>query len=286
MTQLARILNPRWWRFATQRRVVTMDARRARADRIAAHLPRAATTDVAGGAALDRDGFLMLPTVDGQKIEALRSYLESQDAYDPYRPALGEFRAPGAAPTETHVANFRDDVLVNAPHALEFANDPAVLAAVGTMLGCKPTIALLSAWWSMPSANGAEHAELFHRDIDDYRFVKLFIYLTDVDEDSGPHGFMKGSQNVERHMIAGSRIPDADVMEAFGAENLMRFTGGPGTRFLENTYGVHRGFPPKSKPRLIFQVLYTQRPVIYSPKHPLAKARDELDTFTNRLYLA
>jgi len=286
MTKLARLLNPRWWRFAAQRRVVSMAARRGHADRIAARLPRPAAVDAAGGETLARDGFLVLPTVDAHKVAALRTWLEGHDAYDPYRPELGEFRAPNAAPPETHVANFRDTLLVDAPHALELANDPAVLAAVGTMLGCKPTIALLSAWWSMPTANGAEHAELFHRDIDDYRFIKLFIYLTEVSEDSGPHGFVKGSHGVERHTVAGSRIPDAEVMESFGAENVMRFTGGPGTRFLENTYGVHRGFPPKSKPRLIFQVLYTQRPVIYSPERPLAEAREGLDPFTNRLYLA
>ena len=30
-----------------------------------------------------------------------------------------------------------------------------------------------------------------------------------------------------------------------------------GTNFLENTYGLHRGFKPKEKERLLFQVRYS-----------------------------
>jgi hypothetical protein len=146
----------------------------------------------------------------------------------------------------------------------------------------------MSAWWSLPADGTAQQAENFHRDVDDWRFVKLFCYLTDVDETCGPHVFVRGSH--KRNKLTDiRRFTDCETEATFGAENLVRFTGQAGTAFLENTYGIHRGTPPQEKPRLIFQILYSLRPVIYGPKTPLARVGangvpNGLDPFINRVY--
>ena len=120
---------------------------------------------------------------------------------------------------------------------LDIANDPNVLSIVSGFLGAKPTISLITAWWSIPHADGkAEEAELFHRDVDDIRFVKLFCYLTDVDEASGPHMFVPGSQSVDR-LTKIRRYQDSEILDAFGEDSVSTFTGKAGTAFLENTYG-------------------------------------------------
>lgn len=85
------------------------------------------------------------------------------------------------------------------------------------------------------------------------------------------------------------RYQDEEVVDAFGAEKQVRFTGQAGSSFLENTYGMHRGYPPVSKPRLILQVLYSLRPVIYGPKSPICTLGQDgvpadIDPYINRVY--
>ena len=197
---------------------------------------------------------------------------------------LAPFIGPGNAPAGTHVAFFDHEAVVGAPHALEIANAPALLETVAANLGAKPTISYMTAWWSTPAGDGtAQHAEKFHRDVDDLDFIKFFLYLTDVDEDAGPHVFIRGSHVADK-LTTIRRYDDAEVHAAFGRESEVRFTGDAGTCFLEKTYGFHRGYPPKTKPRLIFQVLYSLRETIYGPKRPVVAGGPGFDPFINRIY--
>lgn len=77
---------------------------------------------------------------------------------------------------------------------MNIANDLAVLSIVQDYLGATPTISILICW-SIPKDGVAKDAQLFHRDVSDYKFVKLFIYLTDVVEESGPHLYIKQTVN-------------------------------------------------------------------------------------------
>jgi ectoine hydroxylase-related dioxygenase (phytanoyl-CoA dioxygenase family) len=171
---------------------------------------------------------------------------------------------------------------------MDIANDPRVLLVVEGALGAKPTLAAIRVWWSTPTQSGEpEHAELFHRDVDDLRFIKLFVYLTDVDENTGPHMFVSGSHRQNR-LTAISRYGDSEVEQAFGSRNILSITGKAGTAFLENTFGVHRGVPPRQGPRLIFQPLYTLRPVIFGPPKPLCRRENfspSFDPYINRVFL-
>ncbi len=58
-------------------------------------------------------------------------------------------------------------------------------------------------WWSFPTKTASE-ADLsrasfkFHFDLDDWRMLKFFFYLSDVDADAGPHVYVRGSHNRRR----------------------------------------------------------------------------------------
>jgi hypothetical protein len=280
--------------FYTQRQIQSVPSREHKANSLARRLPvfKAASDTSAQTALLKDRGYLFLDNlVSTERLAPMRKFFSENACADPYRPELGQFIAPDSAPPQTHVAFFSNETIVRAPHALEIANDPRVLSIVSGFLGAKPTISLLTAWWSMPTKEGkAEEAERFHRDVDDIRFVKLFCYLTDVDETSGPHMFVPGSQNVDR-LTTIRRYEDSEVAEVFGADSLATFTGKAGTAFLENTYGFHRGVPPRQKPRLLFQVLYSLRNSIYGPDRPVARIGDkgipaDIDPFINRVYVS
>jgi phytanoyl-CoA dioxygenase PhyH len=279
--------------FYAQRQIRDIPSRERKADLVAQGLPafNGRNNTSAQTAELRDRGFLFIDDlISAEMLPPMRRFFSENECADPYRPQFGKFIAPGNAPPQTHVAFFPNETVIHAPHALEIANNPDVLGIVSGFLGAKPTISLLTAWWSMPSYNGAEEGERFHRDVDDIRFVKLFCYLTDVDEVSGPHMFVPGSQNVNK-LTAIRRYEDEEVAEAFGKDSLNVFTGKAGTTFLENTFGFHRGVPPSRTPRLLFQVLYTLRPSIYGPEAPVGRIGEagiaaDLDPFINRVYLA
>lgn len=287
------LTNSRDRNFYVQRWVVDLGKREKYADVLAAKAPpyQGASGDERTSG-LKSEGYCPLTNIiQPSWIPEMMDYFNGKDCFDPYRAHLGQFRGPSNAPPETHVANYSTEIVAAAPRVFAIANHPDVLAVVAATLGAKPTIALMSAWWSLPRADGKpEHAEMFHRDIDDYRFIKLFCYLTDVDETSGPHVFVRGSHRVNKHTEAERRLSDDFVAKEFGADNILRFVGPAGTTFLENTFGIHRGIPAATKPRMIFQVLYSLRPLIYSPKQPFVQSREnaelaKLDPYINRVYL-
>ena len=279
--------------FNAQRKIVDLAQRTEAARRAAARLPRAADPspecDEQALARLDADGWLPLPgLIQPEWVGEIKAYLAGRLARDPYRPELGRFRAPDEVPPQTHVSHFDNADIVRAPHLMAIANDPRVLGLVEAWMGVKPTLAALRVWWSTPTATGEpEHAELFHRDVDDLQFIKLFVYLTDVGEDTGPHIFVEGSQRIDK-LTRIARYTDEQVAEAFGEDAIRRFTGPAGTAFLENTYGMHRGLPPRAGPRLIFQPLYAQRPLIFGPKRPVISASElplKVDPYVNRVFV-
>lgn len=281
----------RYRQFYAQRKLVDLSVREHAADQFAASLPRSIGNDIPSEAAVQmaRDGFAPVPDlVTPAQVADLRAYFNELPAHDPYRPGLGKFRAPHDVPPQTHVSHYANDAIAAAPHIFDIANDPRVLNTVERFLGCKPTLAAIRVWWSTPSASETpEHAENFHRDVDDLRFVKLFVYLTDVDDQSGPHIYAVGSHR-KNVLTRIGRFTDAEVAAACGDETIRRFTGPAGTSFLENTYGLHRGLPPVRHPRMILQPLYTLRPIIFGPRRPLRQFRaDEarLDRYINRVFL-
>lgn len=231
-------------------------------------------------------GYQPMDVVGPDKARAMREYFEGFKVRDHYGRTPGYFWPKDASPA-THVAYLDDDVVLRAPHVLEIANDPRVLEPVAAALGAKPIISSLIVWWSIPHPGEARDAELFHRDVDDWRFIKLFTYLTDVDEESGPHAYVPGSHTSDKLRVI-RRYTDDEVEAAYPGETMI-ITGNAGSSFLENTQGLHRGIPPKSKIRLLFQVIYSLSKSPYGPPKPLASRSDfpdlDLDPYINQAYL-
>lgn len=285
----------RWCAFVFQRQFLNLKVRDAARRAIASVLPKTTGLELSAKAEvmvadLQTRGYHLLAGGLAQKqIDEILDVLKNERCTDPYRPEKGKFAYPDEVPEESHLAHYSADALLRCPHLLEFANQPDVLAAIERILGCKPTLSGIYCWWSIPGKSKPEEAQFFHRDVDDWSFVKLLVYLTDVDEESGPHAFVSGSHNDDR-LLGKSRFSESDVHRAFGEETVVRFTGKRGTAFLENTFGIHRGTPPKSKERLLLQFFYTLLPVHYAPARPIPKQHcwlpaQPIDSYINRLLL-
>jgi hypothetical protein len=222
----------------------------------------------------------------------LRSYFLLKKVKDPYRPDEAPFLPDSSERhPDSHIAHHSTHDILQAPHLLSIANRPDILAIVEGLLGCKPTLGYLATWWSYHTEKGAQQAEHFHRDVDDWRFVKLFIYLTDVGPDNGPHIYVShSSRSHELRQIR--RFTDEEVVATFGASQVLELMGRAGEGFLEDTFGIHKGQPVAEGNRLIFQAVYSMFPLPYGPKAPVIAARDvklndgiSPDAWINRLYL-
>ena len=54
-------------------------------------------------------------------------------------------------------------------------------------------------WWSSKSNfNDPKSAQEFHFDLDSIKWLKFFIYLTDVEANTGPHIYVKGTHNSKK----------------------------------------------------------------------------------------
>lgn len=249
---------------------------------------------------LHRDGYVKLPAVfSAEQAAEVRRYLEGNPvhkgpdvfAFDGQPKPLAEARQ--AFP----MAGYRSDQVIRAPHLVDLFNDPRLIDLLEAYLGCVPTLYSMNAWWSFP-ANRPElvYSQYFHRDIDDWRFVTLFLFLTDVDEASGPHQVIAGShtpdgltQLLSRAKAQGQDLMGFNLEQSFSKpmgeelsqacerildEAVVNVCGAAGTMHLVNTTALHRGLMPLKSPRLVAWARYGLGPTVNSSNRqhgPLAK---------------
>jgi hypothetical protein len=210
--------------------------------------------DPAAFAQLQRDGIVQFPGfLSPEEVQQLRAALEPLDCFDAWSSGSATFRVE-AVPPGTHIGQIPAAPALEKLHRI--ALDPRLLGLAGAYFGCKPTLDCILAWWSFSGNDAAQDAELFHRDNDSLRFLKLFVYLTDVGQENGPHVFVRGS-HTSRKLLARRRLTDEEVGAAFAPQEVATMTGRAGDAFIEDTYGIHKGQLPMSGTRLLVQVRYS-----------------------------
>ncbi len=142
---------------------------------------------------LKEDGLVVLENFAKKtQIEEMKAYLATKLCVDPQRPEKGKFSSPELAHKSCLHAYYTVEEFVGIPHLLSLANDSTILSVIENIFGAKPTISLLQIWWLLYGFDVEENSHEpyvknpgeFHRDVDDWSEIKLYMYLTDVDEDS------------------------------------------------------------------------------------------------------
>ena len=136
-------------------------------------------------------------------------------------------------------------------------------------------------WYNVPTPGEAAYSQRWHRDPDDKRLVKTFMYLRDVDETTGPFTYVPGSQNGGPHDEVFPQTtheshypPDGAVDGYFSPSQVKVCTGKAGTIVLCDTSGLHKGGHPTRSPRLLFTCSYTsnaakvRNDILYSISNP------------------
>jgi hypothetical protein len=143
--------------------------------------------------------------------------------------------------------------------------DPVLRWLAAKYLGSTPTFAGVNLWWTFPvdalAADRYQHAHMFHRDVDDFRFVKFFFYLTDVLPGDGAHVCVARSHRHPVRIRPGDRwsirrYTDAEITSNVTRDAILEICGSAGTGFAEDTYCVHKALTPTKRPRLMLQLQF------------------------------
>lgn len=133
------------------------------------------------------------------------------------------------------------------PAVSRLLQDPFLELIATRYLGSLPTLVGTNLWWTFPvkasEADRSRHAHLFHRDVDDFRFFKIFFYITDVERGDGAHVCVVGSQAQPPIRKPGDRwnirrYTDEEISSEHPANRVVEICAPAGTEFRK-VHAVH-----------------------------------------------
>lgn len=144
-------------------------------------------------------------------------------------------------------------------------SDPLLRDIANQYLHAKPILISTRLWWSFPAIGYDETAlklasqNRFHFDMNDWRSVKFYFYLTDVDSGTGPHVYVLGSHRRKRirdqlTLFVGKSA--SEIERYYGTGKIVSIQGRAGDGFAEDPFGFHMGTVAHRGPRLVLEVEY------------------------------
>ena len=103
-------------------------------------------------------------------------------------------------------------------------------------------------------------SQQFHRDPEDITQIKVFIYLNDIDEETGPFMALPAGTSAviaEQHQYRKGRMADEMILGGCGEDILRTFCGPSGTIvFADTNRCFHCGSRAGNRPRLALTIQY------------------------------
>ncbi len=165
---------------------------------------------------------------------------------------------------QSEIYRFNANDLVNNTDIQKLIMDPFLINMARNYLGCEPIFDFPAMWWSTAFLKEAssEAAQLYHFDLDRIKWIKIFIYLSDVTDETGPHCYINGSHasgtKPKALLKRGyARIPDEDLAKYHNQNDFVKINAEAGTVFAGDTKCWHKGTPLKKGSRLVLEFEYT-----------------------------
>jgi hypothetical protein len=141
---------------------------------------------------------------------------------------------------------------------LRLGANPRLLDLANAYLGLWSKLEYVDLWYTPPADEGERRSsQRWHRDFNDRHLLKAFLYLVDVDEETGPFEYVpRSAPGGELDALwpwrpLGENYPPQDELEQQIDGRAVTFTAPKGTLIFCNTSGFHRGGFAKSKPRVL-----------------------------------
>ena len=164
-----------------------------------------------------------------------------------------------------------------------------MLDVANSYLRLRSKLEYVDVWYSVPQPETAKRisSQRWHRDFNDRRLVKAFLYLVDVDEGTGPFQYIPGSapggplgDEWPWAPLGNNYPPEGELEKRIAADNARVFTGPKGTVLFCNTAGFHRGGFATERPRVLATATYSSPASLASltdRSYTFSGSPDELD---------
>jgi Phytanoyl-CoA dioxygenase (PhyH) len=226
-----------------------------------------------------QQGVLASLEADGYALTTFPDFFGDEDAWRAVQEQAERF----AAETEAALAGNREELRVRAgkefvvrlhSFGVELAlDDPWLRASVSrrmldlanSYLGLWSKLQYVDLWYSVPQPEEADRvaSQRWHRDFNDKHLLKTFLYLVDVDEETGPFQYVPGSAPGGTHAgnwpwrpLGENYPPENELEQRLPPEAFRTFTGPKGTLLFCNTAGFHRGGFATQSPRVLATATY------------------------------
>ena len=168
---------------------------------------------------------------------------------------------------------------------------PLMLQIANEYFGMYTQLRYYNIWHTMTTKGPARESQLWHYDREDHLILKLFIYLSDVDESAGPFTYAPGTHrkgqvkskpdSFEEKGV--ERWTDDQMGGLVAADKWITATGRMGTILFADTRGFHKGGLARDKDRLLYTCLYTspssQAPELFIRPEKITGAMDKSGKF-------
>ena len=139
-----------------------------------------------------------------------------------------------------------------------------LLDIANTYLGMWTKLEYIDVWYTPPADESErKSSQRWHRDFNDRHLLKAFLYLVDVDEETGPFEYVPRSapgselDHLWPWRPLGDNYPPDDELAAKIEGKSVSFVAPKGTVIFCNTSGFHRGGFASGKPRALATVTYS-----------------------------
>jgi hypothetical protein len=178
--------------------------------------------------------------------------------------------------------DFDTEALLNNSDVQALLADQSLLYLVQEYLGCLPRADVLGMWWHTNYAERPDSiaAQFFHFDMDRIKWLKVFVYLTDVGPENGPHTFVAGSHRsggIPGGMLRRGyvRLSDEEVYRTYSRRQCREFCAPRGSIIVEDTRGLHKGAHVTGSARLMLQLQFSNSLFgTNSPRARISSVRD------------
>jgi hypothetical protein len=148
-----------------------------------------------------------------------------------------------------------------------FALQPPVLKIANAYFGMYTRLRYYDVWHTLTTKTAARESQLWHRDREDHLILKVFVYLSDVDEGAGPFTYAAGTHRKGRlrrepaHHLEGHvrRTSDEQMAEVLPPEHWIKGVGSKGTIIFADTRGFHKGGLARDHDRLMYVCMFTSQ---------------------------
>ena len=163
----------------------------------------------------------------------------------------------------SNIYKFNSEDLLNDSVVQDLIMDPLLINVARNYFKSEPIFDYPAMWWSTDyKVKIDDAAQDYHFDMDRIKWLKVFIYLSDVNDKNGPHSYISGSHrenakpqnSLEKGYV---RIEDSELEKYYSKNRFKEIKGEKGTIVFGDTLCWHKGKPITEGNRLVLQFQYT-----------------------------